>query len=137
MPAVTPDPMERLRSVAIDTIAKLCHEANRAICEAAGDFTQKPWADAAEWQRASAREGVAFALANPNATPEDQHNAWVDAKLGAGWVYGETKDPEAKTHPCIRPYGELPFEQRVKDHVFRAIVRTILALGGPDAPPAV
>ena len=33
----------------IENIARACHEANRAICEAAGDFSQKPWAEAEDW----------------------------------------------------------------------------------------
>jgi hypothetical protein len=46
-------------------------------------------------------------------------------KVAAGWHYGEVKDAEAKTHPCMVAYEELPFEQRVKDHVFRAIVSAL------------
>lgn len=108
------------------TVAKLCHEANRAICEAAGDHSQKPWDEAEEWQRESAIKGVRFRLANPTATPEDQHNAWCADKISDGWVYGDQKDSVAKTHPCLVHYAKLPFEQRVKDHVFQAIVATCL-----------
>lgn len=106
----------------IGAIAKLCHEANRAICEASGDTSQVPWDEAADWQRKSAIDGVKFRQANPNATAEDQHESWRRDKIAAGWVFGETKDPEAKTHPCLVDYQDLPFEQRVKDHVFAAIV---------------
>ena len=107
------------------SIAKVCHEANRAICEAAGDHSQKPWADAEPWQRESALVGVLFARDNPDAPASAQHDAWMADKIADGWVYGETKDAEAKTHPCIVPYDDLPFDQRVKDHVFRAIVTVL------------
>lgn len=30
-------------------IAKACHEANRAWCQANGDDTQKHWEDAEQW----------------------------------------------------------------------------------------
>ena len=111
-----------------ETIARVCHEVNRAICEAAGDGSQAPWEQAEQWQRDSAIKGVRFALENPDATPEQQHQAWCDDKLDAGWVYGLEKDAEAKTHPCLVRYGALPFDQRVKDHAFRAVVSAMAGL---------
>lgn len=108
-------------------IARICHEMNRAVCEAAGDLSQRPWLEAEQWQRDSALSGVLFALEKPDATPEDQHKAWMRDKLCAGWTLGPVKDAVAKTHPCLVPYGELPFEQRVKDAVFRAVVRELSA----------
>lgn len=108
-----------------EQIARICHEVNRAICEAAGDTSQKPWAEAAQWQRDSAVRGVAYAVANPNGPASSQHDAWMADKLADGWVHGAAKDADAKTHPCIVPYDELPFDQRVKDHTFRAIVATV------------
>lgn len=110
----------------IERAAELCHEANRAICEATGDMTQKPWAEAESWQQGSAVTGVRYAVEHPDATPADQHEAWCRDKVAAGWVWGETKDAQAKTHPCLVGYHELPREQQIKDHVFRAIVRTML-----------
>lgn len=109
----------------VDTAARLCHEANRAICECAGDLSQKPWDEAEQWQRDSAMAGVMFRLNNPNATGEAQHGQWCADKLSAGWMYGPVKDAENKTHPCLVGYDSLPFEQRVKDHVFSAIVNTL------------
>lgn len=106
----------------IENIARACHEANRAICESAGDHSQRPWDDAEQWQRESAVRGVLFALDNPSAPASAQHDAWLSDKLADGWCYGEAKDAQAKTHPCMVEYEELPFEQRVKDHVFKAIV---------------
>ena len=105
-----------------EDIARICHEVNRAICEAAGDRSQKPWEAAEQWQRDSAIKGVQFARANPDASADAQHNAWMADKIADGWVFGEIKDAVAKTHPCIVPYYQLPFEQRVKDYTFRAIV---------------
>lgn len=107
--------------------ARRCHEANRAICATFGHAAQKPWEEAEPWQRESAIKGVLFALANPDASPEQQHEAWAADKRANGWRYGETKDAEAKTHPCLVPYAELPADQRVKDGVFRAIVSTMTA----------
>ncbi|MFD0468599.1 RyR domain-containing protein [Nonomuraea thailandensis] len=50
------------------------------------------------------------------------HEAWCEHKRAEGWTYGPDKDPDAKTHPCLVPYDQLPVEQRVKDAVFHAIV---------------
>ena len=65
--------------------------------------------------------GVLFHLEN-EVTPEQSHVSWMREKTDNGWVYGEVKDPENKTHPCIVDYDKLPQEQRVKDHLFKAIV---------------
>ena len=63
-----------------------------------------------------------FVLQHPDAGPEAQHENWMRVKETEGWVYGEKKDSEAKTHPCMRPWHELPEAQRIKDIIFRAVV---------------
>lgn len=110
----------------IEQTALVCHEANRAICQIFNDFSQKPWAEVPESQRDSIIKGVMFTINNPDASPEDQHNAWLADKVDNGWVYGSIKDTVAKTHPCLIHYSDLPAEQRVKDAVFQAIVRASL-----------
>ena len=103
-------------------IARTCHQANKAICEAFGDFSQKDFDEAQDWQIESALRGVDFAINNPDAPASSQHDAWMQDKIADGWVYGDLKDPEAKTHPCMVPFEELPKEQQAKDLVFKAIV---------------
>ena len=104
-------------------IAERCHETNRAYCEAIGDFSQVPWADAPEEIRASALSGVMFFLENPDATPESMHKKWMADKIAAGWTLGAVKDFEAKTHPCLVDYDLLPKLQRVKDALFINTIR--------------
>lgn len=111
----------------IEHIARVCHEANRAWCEAHGDHSQAAWGGAAAWQRDSAIAGVKFALANPTASDSAQHDAWMADKLSDGWHYGAVKDADIKTHPCLVPFEQLPPMQQTKDRLFVAIVR---ALGG-------
>lgn len=111
----------------VEEIARVCHEANRAYCAALGDTSHLPWDDAPGWQRESAIKGVRYILDNDNATPADSHNSWMLEKARDGWVYGEVKDEMKKTHPCFVPYDELPVEQRAKDHIFGAIVRSMRA----------
>lgn len=112
----------------IAEIAELCHEANRAYCEALGDKSQVPWSQAPAWQKESAINGVKFHLANPNATPENSHESWMAEKAAAGWKHGPVKDAEKKEHPCFCPYGELPIEQRAKDYIFRGIIHACAGL---------
>jgi len=108
----------------VEQIARLCHEVNRAYCTANNDHSQPAWENAPQWQRDSAIAGVKAVLANPKMKPWDSHEGWLKQKLEEGWTYGEVKDPEAKTHPCLRPYVELPREQQLKDHLFIAVART-------------
>lgn len=108
-------------------IAKVCHEVNRAYCQALGDMSQKPWNDAPQWQRDSAIKGVGFHIENPDAGPDHSHNEWLKEKAITGWTYGPVKNEVQKEHPCIVPYEKLPVEQQAKDYIFRAIVH-VLAL---------
>lgn len=107
---------------AFEIIAEACHNANRGLCQAFGDESQLPWAEAPEWQRASIRAGVRRVLAEPEIEPRMLHEAWMADKLSDGWVFGQTKDIIAKTHPCLVSYELLSPEQRAKDLIFRAIV---------------
>lgn len=110
----------------IFTIARTCHEVNRAYCQTVGDNSQLPWDEAPQWQRDSAVNGVKFAIENPGITPEQSHENWLLEKQQAGWHYGSVKDELTKTHPCMRPYDLLPREQRVKDTLFLAVVKMLL-----------
>jgi hypothetical protein len=103
-------------------IARICHQANKAWCEANNDFSQSSWDEAEEWQQDSAINGVKFRLENPDAPASAMHDNWSKEKLANGWVYGETKDTEKKTHPCLVPFEELPEFQQKKDKLFSAIV---------------
>lgn len=109
-------------------IARVVHEANRAYCESIGDFSQKPFDQAEEWQRESAVKGVIAVQDGTASTPEQQHQSWLDEKERTGWTYGEIKNAETKKHPCMVPYDQLPVEQQMKDHLFRAIVTTLLGV---------
>ena len=103
-------------------IARVCHEVNRAYCRAIGDDSQVAWDDAHDWQRTSAIDGVTFRKMNQDAPPSAMHNNWMADKIRDGWQHGEIKDPEAKTHPCIVPFDQLPVEQQIKDYLFSAVV---------------
>ena len=103
-------------------IAMVAHEVNRAYCEAIGDNSQLPWGKAPKWQQQSSIDGVNFVKLNPESTPEQIHEAWVETKRKDGWNYGTIKNPEKKQHPCITSYTNLPTEQKVKDSLYQAVV---------------
>lgn len=112
--------MARIRDV-----ARICHEANKALCESHGDLSQSSWEDAPLWQQESAIVGVHFHLEHPDATPEDSHNSWLEVKRADGWTYGLVKDEAKKEHPCFVAYDRLPREQQAKDYLFRGIVHAL------------
>lgn len=108
-------------------IARTCHEANKAWCAFNNDDSQLPWDEAPQWQKNSAIAGVEFLYANPDAKDSATHDSWMAEKVKDGWVYGEVKDAEAKTHPCLVPFEELPPVQVFKDKLFIAIARAGLS----------
>jgi len=126
-PVVAPPPCFVLRD---DHIARIVHEANRAYCISLGDFSHRSWQNTSPEIRATTIRGVRYLRANPSATPEQMHENWKRDKVAQGWRYGPKKCAEAKTHPCIVPYCELPTEQRFKDYLFSAIVRLTVAASG-------
>ena len=109
----------------ISDIAKICHEANKALCETQGDKTQVAFEEAPAWQRDSAINGVQFNLDNPKAPASASHDSWLKEKEEAGWKFGPVKDAEKKEHPCFVPYDQLPAEQQAKDHLFKAVVMAL------------
>lgn len=110
-----------------ELIAKVCHEVNRAYCQALGDNSQPSWEEAPEWQRSPARIGVDLHTMG-DFGPEASHISWMQQKLEEGWIYGDVKNPEKKTHPCIVPFENLPVDQQAKDYIFRQIVHSLANL---------
>lgn len=122
-------PQERFWTAAeIAHIAEVAHEANRAYCRMLGDNSQVLWNRAEQWQRDSAIDGVKFVLRYPSAGDDAAHTNWMNVKISDGWTYGETKDPVAKTHPCLVPFENLPRAQQVKDRLFRAVVVAVASI---------
>lgn len=113
----------------IEQIAAVCHEANRRLCiELGEDNITNAWMYASPEIKINAAAGVQFRLDNPDVEPSAQHDAWCKDKRDAGWVYGATKSEDAKTHPCLVPFDELPPGQQAKDVLFACIVLTLAGL---------
>lgn len=101
-------------------IARICWEVNSAYCEAIGEKSLS-WDES----KASTIKGVEAYLADPSMTPERSHALWMKEKVDTGWRFGPIKDAVAKTHPCMVDYDQLPPQQRVKDDLFLAVLRSI------------
>ena len=43
------------------------------------------------------------------------HEVWAESRIKQGWTYGEQRNDELKTHPCLVPYEELPEEEKEYD----------------------
>ena len=106
----------------VEEIAKVCHEANRAYCQALADNSQPTWEDAPEWQKSSAISGVNFHLTYPEATPDLSHKRWYELKFAEGWKYGPVKRADKKEHPCMVHFRALPEDMKVMDCLFKAVV---------------
>lgn len=103
-----------------EQIARIAHAAIRELQQILGDKQiPPPWDHVSEHDRemsiASARIG------RHGASPEVLHEQWATKKQAAGWTPGETKDAEAKTHPLLVPFDQLPPGDRAKDYLFAGI----------------
>ena len=43
------------------------------------------------------------------------HDVWAVNRLKEGWTYGEKRDDNLKTTPCLVPYEELPESEKDYD----------------------
>ena len=121
-----------MEPLAILLAAQAAHEANRFWCLSHGDTSQAHWEDTPLWQQESILAGVRAIYANPQLTPAESHAKWFAYKQAEGWVYGAEKNVEAKTHPCMVAYDELPEHHKVKDSLFGGVVRGVLFASGLD-----
>ena len=111
-------------------IAAVAYAVNAAYALSLGDESLPVWSEAPQEHRDRMLAGVQMHIDNPDTTPEQAHAKWLESMTAQGWTYGEVKDVEAKKHPCILPFNELPQAQRSKDSIFRAVVHALKDL--PD-----
>ena len=61
---------------------------------------------------------------------ENVHENWSVGRIADGWTYGETRDDDKKTTPCLVPYSELSDSEKEFDRVTAIqTLKTIVALG--------
>ena len=58
------------------------------------------------------------------------HDVWAETRIKQGWKYGERRNDELKTHPCLVPYEELPEEEKEYDSIISiGTLKLIMKLG--------
>lgn len=58
------------------------------------------------------------------------HEVWSETRMSQGWIYGEQRNDELKTHPCLISYEELPEEEKEYDrNTSISTLKLILKLG--------
>ncbi len=61
---------------------------------------------------------------------KNAHDLWACQRLQDGWTYGPQRDDQAKKHPCLVPYDQLPdFEKEYDRTTVMGTLKAILALG--------
>lgn len=119
---------EETRRAIATNIGRVTHEANRAYCLTLGDTSHLPWDQSRADLRESVISGVLNIMTGVVTRPGQSHQRWIDYKIADGWRYGPTKDIEAKTHPNLIPFEQLPQAEQLKDFMFVGIVRALLGM---------
>ena len=58
------------------------------------------------------------------------HEVWSETRIKQGWMYGEQRNDELKTHPCLIPYEELSESEKEYDrNTSIGTLKLILKLG--------
>ncbi len=61
---------------------------------------------------------------------ENVHEVWAQGRISQGWKYGEKRDDNAKTTPCLVPYSQLSEEEKDYDrNTAIETIKLIIALG--------
>lgn len=103
--------------------ARLVHAVNTVYCVALNE----PTFDFAT-VRDSVLAGIEALVDDPDLTPEQSHEKWMEYKVADGWRLGPTKSLEKKEHPYLMPYTMLGPNQRFKDVLFTTIVREFFGI---------
>ena len=46
---------------------------------------------------------------------KNTHDVWAEGRIKEGWKYGECRNDNLKTTPCLVPYEELPESEKEYD----------------------
>jgi hypothetical protein len=114
-----------------EEIARVCHEANRALQYIQNDpCPSQPWDAVTDFRREATIQGVREVLMG--LSPRQLHGKWCEAYWENDWVYGPVKDSVKRTHPCLVEFDELPEAQKDKDRLFQLVVVALTIRFQPD-----
>lgn len=61
---------------------------------------------------------------------ENVHEVWAAGRIAEGWTYGDVRNDELKTTPCLVPYDKLPESEKEYDrNTAMETLRMIIKLG--------
>jgi len=61
---------------------------------------------------------------------KNTHEVWSANRIADGWVFGDVRDDNKKTHPCIIPFEDLPESEKEYDRATSLeTIKVILSLG--------
>ncbi len=61
---------------------------------------------------------------------ENAHENWAKGRIDEGWTYGEERNDQKKTNPCLVPYDELSESEKEYDRrTALETLKLIVALG--------
>ena len=124
------------RKMTVEEVARAVYEVHAAYAPSIGE-KYDAWEEAPPWKLRPLLVNVARLIRNPAITPELLHELWMAEKAHDGWRFGPEKDAEAKTHPLMVPWGQVPEHQRMKDVILWNVVATlrpVADIGGTGTP---
>ena len=67
---------------------------------------------------------------------ENAHDLWARQRINDGWTLGPQRDDQARQHPCLIPYADLPDSEKEYDRASAlGTLKAILAHGYTIHPP--
>ena len=147
--------VDLVRGGSYETIAEAIHNHYLEFQLAARGKAGKPWPDLDESFRESSRDqarhiavklgvigckieplsdlgAASFRFSGPEveALAAMEHDRWAAQKEADGWKKGDHRDDDKKVNPWLRPYDELPEEQKKVDRDFVLAIPSLLASVG-------
>lgn len=61
---------------------------------------------------------------------ENAHDVWAATRIQQGWTFGPSRNDDARKHPCLVPYDQLPESEKEYDRKTAGeTLKAILKLG--------
>lgn len=105
-----------LAGIAYDTIRSLVRRYNEEF---------RDWDDLTDEEQEFFLQVVREYLEDPERTPEQMHEAWLDRRRLEGWQYAPEVDLAGKFHPDMVPFSKLHEREQDKTRLMVAVIRSL------------